>query len=228
MACASVERAVYPHLQVVPSERGRYTVGMLPSTRLATQNGENDPLALLRACHGRIRSFLATARRIAEAEGAPDQDVREAATAVQRYFHVALPLHVLDEDESVEPRLRGSGTEPGAGLDAALGRMTAEHREMEPLLERLVALCDELRGEPGRLSSLRGELRAVLDGVEPLMARHLESEEKWMFPAVAELDAAVRAELFAEFRGRRGANPQQGITPTLRSLGPKPGGPRCP
>lgn len=190
---------------------------------------ENDPLALLQACHGRIRNFLATARRIAEAESAPEQDVREAATAVRRYFHVALPLHVLDEDESVEPRLRRAEAGVGADLDAALTRMTAEHREMDPMLERLVALCDELRDEPSRLPSVRGELRAVLDGVEPLMARHLESEERWMFPAVAALDAAVRAELFVEFRGRRSAQPQQGITPTLRGLSSKiGGGPRCP
>ena len=48
-----------------------------------------DAVALLLECHGRIRAFLAMARRVGE------------AIQVHRNFTLALPLHARDEEESI-------------------------------------------------------------------------------------------------------------------------------
>ena len=59
---------------------------------------EEDAVGLLVACHARIRSFTATALRLSQAVGAEPSEVADVAGAVHRYFTVALPLHVEDED----------------------------------------------------------------------------------------------------------------------------------
>jgi iron-sulfur cluster repair protein YtfE (RIC family) len=154
---------------------------------------------LLLACHQRIRAFLALAQAAARREHTPDAEVVEACAAVERYFRVALPLHVLDEEHSVLPRLRGQAQE----IDAALAAMQREHGEHGPKLSALLAACGALRDQPrdarrkARLDAAAGEL--VRD-FEP----HLALEEGLLFPALARLPESVQATIIAELRARRG------------------------
>jgi iron-sulfur cluster repair protein YtfE (RIC family) len=157
---------------------------------------------LLLECHARIRAFLATARRIAEARDAPPGEVAEAARAVHRYFTMALPLHVVDEERSVLPRLRGRSAE----IDAALAAMVAEHQgHLGPLAE-LVAACATLSATPDRHGELAPGLLVTLGCLEPQLQSHLVAEEsvvisgmrRWLSP---QEDAAV----VAEVRWRRAA-----------------------
>src|SRR5262245_25640445 len=72
--------------------------------RLGTRaRKESDVVDRLLECHERIRNFCALACRLAE--GPPSEQAREAAAQLVRYFTVALPLHVADEEESIRPRL---------------------------------------------------------------------------------------------------------------------------
>lgn len=162
-----------------------------------------DALQLLLDCHERIRRFSALALKVAEGHAAPPAELAEAASRVERYFSVAFPLHVADEDLSLTPRLRD------AGLDSklpALEEMTKHHREVEALLETLVPRWRLLREEPQRLAGISAELlrdsRALADHLEP----HLLLEERELFPWARErLSPAALTELAAEFRARRGA-----------------------
>src|SRR5512132_579542 len=108
-------------------------------TRLGAPAAPDDAVGLLLECHDRIRSFLALARRVAQAGPAERDGVAEAAARVRRYFAEALPLHARDEEESILPRLRGR--EPA--VDAELAAMEREHREHGPPLAALVAACAE-------------------------------------------------------------------------------------
>ncbi len=159
-----------------------------------------DPVDLLQDCHGRIREFVAMARRIGEARDADPEAVREAARRVRRYFTEALPLHARDEEESVLPRLRGID----AALDRELAAMAREHREHEEPLGRLVAACRSLEDEPSRLEALRQAVTAPAAELEAHFAVHLAREETVIFPALRRLLApADGAAVALEIRTRR-------------------------
>src|SRR5512137_1703443 len=105
-----------------------------------------DAVDLLLECHGRIRTFLAMARRLGEARGEPAEAVSAAAVQVHRYFTLALPLHARDEEDSILPRLRGRDPR----VDRELEAMVREHREHESPLGRLVGACAAIGVDPGR------------------------------------------------------------------------------
>jgi iron-sulfur cluster repair protein YtfE (RIC family) len=162
---------------------------------------DDDPLALLTACHARIRSFAGLARRLGEAAGLAAPDVVDAAERVGRYFGEALPLHAQDEEESLAPRLRGRHP----ALDRALERMSAEHLDHAPLLARLIAVCERLAVEPGAHEAVRAELLSVSTALVEAMESHLAQEERDIFPALATLDPETQASVAREIRARRRA-----------------------
>lgn len=162
---------------------------------------------MLRACHERIRGFLAMADRLGSDEPATHDDVRGTAAAVARYFREALPQHERDEDESITPRMRGQH----ALLDQALDDMHAQHVTMHPLIESLRAICERIAAadEPHVARAIeRSELAAVLVELRPRMASHLAAEESFVFPAIDLLPFAERAALTGEMRARRVPIPQ--------------------
>ena len=95
---------------------------MFPAPAEAGQVGPDDPVDLLLACHMRIRHFGQLASALPGAQEAGAADVIDAAQRLHRYFTVALPLHVADEDESVRPRLDAHAPPPG--LRDAMEAMT--------------------------------------------------------------------------------------------------------
>jgi len=156
---------------------------------------------LLLACHGRIRMFLTLAKAIAEPDAGGREEIVEATERIRRYFLVALPLHVEDEEQGVVPRLQ----DRSPGLDAALDRMCDEHAEHVAPLRVLLASCDSLAAAPGDARARAALSRAaeVLgDALEP----HLAAEESVVFPAIRALltDEEQRA-MVIELRRRRQA-----------------------
>jgi Hemerythrin HHE cation binding domain len=110
-----------------------------------------------------------------------------------------LELHLRDEAESIAPRL-----EPLCDPDvaAALDMMLRAHAQILVLLSQL---CGEWRAillqpTPERCAA-SAELAIELG---ELMARHLDLEEKRIFPALAQLPPGARAAIAAEGRCRRG------------------------
>jgi len=101
-----------------------------------------DAVALLLECHGRIRAFLAMARRVGE------------AIQVHRYFTLALPLHARDEEESSLPRLR----DRDPLLDLQLDVMVREHQEHQRPLGQLTEACAEIGADPGRHRAQAGSV----------------------------------------------------------------------
>jgi hypothetical protein len=168
---------------------------------------------LLLECHDRIRSFLALALRI---PGAVEEDptlVAEAAGRVRRYFVEALPLHARDEEESILPRLRGADPR----VDAALAAMAREHLEHERPLGALVAECELLSRDPGRLRERAASVAGPARELEAHFAVHLRGEEEVIFPAVRRLlDPAADLAVVGEIRRRRGVvdAPQAGPSRT--------------
>ena len=170
-------------------------------TRLGAPATSEDSVGLLLECHDRIRSFLALARRIAEAGPGAREGVADAAARVSRYFREALPLHARDEEESILPRLRGR--EPA--VDEALAEMAREHAAHGPPLAALVAGCDALAADPGRLDAVAPALARAAAELDAHFAEHLRREEGVIFPALRRLLAAEDdAAIVRELRARRG------------------------
>src|SRR5687767_1769374 len=125
--------------------------------RIGSRAGGGDAVDELRACHDRIRSFTALARRLGETPGVPPGAVADAAARVRRYFAEALPRHVEDEEHSILPRLRGRSL----ALDTALAAMHGEHAAQGPREAELIALCDQLIADPTRHAAVADALTAV-------------------------------------------------------------------
>lgn len=159
-----------------------------------------DVVDLLLDCHGRIRSFSALAVRLAEVEGASDEEVREAAFRVRRYFMVAFPRHVADEEDSVLPRLLGKDP----AVDEALHAMAREHAEHEAPLASLLTACATLSERPEALPELRESLARDASHLQCAFEEHLRAEEAVVLPAMREhLSKEELEQILRELRGRR-------------------------
>lgn len=154
---------------------------------------------LLAACHTRIRENLALAKRIAAETDHPLEEIREAAQKVRRYFALAFPLHVEDEELTIAPRL----AKLGADIGVALTTVSDEHEAHRPLIEWLVSLLDRIVSEPQQLAKLQGMLAQTVNILGPLLEVHLEIEERVVFPALRKLGASDQAEIVAAMRARR-------------------------
>lgn len=175
-------------------------VELRTKTREPSAEASHDDVAgLLLACHDRIRRFLAVAHRLAVQPASPSE-IAEAATSVQRYFSVALPLHAEDEDLSVLPRLQASGPVAAAHLAETLA---AQHEDIHVLIARMVALWRELVRNPERRDQSSGPLATGARRLEALFEGHLELEERVIFPAVRALPLPDRVAIVAEMRARR-------------------------
>jgi hemerythrin-like domain-containing protein len=143
----------------------------------------SDIVDVLLECHGRIRSFIGLASRLAKADQPMHDEIRDAAMRVIRYFSEALPLHVADEEQTILPRLSGRSPE----LDETLKGMHHEHLEHEPQLQLLLQTCKTLQASPERLDDLRQTLLGAASTLEAAFITHLEEEERSILPAIRTL-----------------------------------------
>ena len=160
-----------------------------------------DAVDLLIGCHLRIRHFTASAVKLAHAQGASADEIRQAAAAVYRYYSVSLPLHEADEEETLRPRL-----DPIAGerVRHALLAMTDQHQGIYEFVERLMPLLQLLERNPDALPQVGGEMCSLTSALDEIFRAHLELEEAVIFPAIREvLSEGTRAEMLAEMRQRR-------------------------
>ncbi len=168
--------------------------------KIGSTKEPSDIVDLLLECHERIRSFIGLARRLSEAQNVSENEIRDAAARVVRYFSESLPKHVADEEESILPRLSGRQ----ADLDAALESMRREHEEHAPHLERLLEICRTLQVSPARLDETRASLAQAAVSLERDFQIHLEQEESTILPAIRSLlTHDEREAMLHELRARR-------------------------
>ena len=169
-------------------------------TRLGPPPTSADVVDALLDCHQRIRDFTSLALRLAGAQDAPEQEVRDAAAQVHRYFSVALPLHARDEEESILPRLEGLDPD----VDHELAEMMREHAEHGDPTDRVLGACLILQREPGKLPEIGPSLAAAARDLQRHFEAHLAREERVIFPAIrARLDQPTQEAIHDEMRGRR-------------------------
>ena len=165
--------------------------------------GLDQPFEMLHACHERIERTLALLGRLEAhvATNGADEQARQAARDVLRYFDLAAPQHHLDEERHVLPALRASGD---PALAALAGRLEADHRAMESAWAVARQVLEQVAG--GALTRLDAAQQQALHSFTQLYAAHIAAEEGTAFPsAEARLDPAAVQAMSADMRARRGA-----------------------
>lgn len=166
-----------------------------------TPGGFTDPFEMLGACHERIRTFAAVARRLAT-ETAPASQVADAARRLHLYFGTALPLHEQDEEETLSTALAG-GPESGRS-DLLFERLRREHREIEHVVGDLLPRWDAVARRPERVVHERTPMLELTEALSAAFAPHLAMEEEELFAlARRSLPADRLVLMLAEMRGRR-------------------------
>jgi hemerythrin-like domain-containing protein len=142
------------------------------------------PLEMLHACHGKILHQCETLQKMAGhlADKGCDQQVRQAAQDILRYFDSAGQFHHQDEEEDVFPALRLAAGSDQPKLHNLLGRLLSEH---------IVML--------GAWNALRPVLLQLADGANVLLpetlvgdfigsySKHIAVEERDLLPMAARL-----------------------------------------
>jgi hemerythrin-like domain-containing protein len=159
----------------------------------------DDPLAMLRACHERIRRQCVTLSRLAThlQEHGPDDDARQAAAEVHRYFNTAGRHHHEDEERDLFPLLRDDPR-----LAAVVDSLQQEHDDMERLWREL----EPQLAAPAAITD-RDAFERTVEAFGALYARHIAREEADLLPAAEQrLSDAQRRELGRRMAARRGVS----------------------
>lgn len=160
--------------------------------------GHREPTNLLLACHARLRNFSQLSLALVTRSDLQPDQVVDATHRLLRYFHVALPLHEADEEQTIAPAIAPFSS---AVHVEAVDRMRSDHQTIHGVLDALFPMWDRAERDPGALDA-RGlepharRLAATLDV-------HLALEESTIFPLIGKIEEAPRKRMFDEMRGRR-------------------------
>jgi len=163
----------------------------------------DQPVAVLKHCHDRIRKQLKTMDLLASPAvltATPDE-VRQAAGAVLRYFEKAAPQHHEDEEHDLLPMLSETARDADAALLAGLmPEVLDEHRQMEHLWGRL---------QP-QLAAIAAGKSATLDSADAsafgeLYLGHMDKEESHIAPMAKRIFSTAQMQRLGNaMRSRRG------------------------
>jgi pyridoxamine 5'-phosphate oxidase len=163
----------------------------------------DEPIAVLKHCHDRIRKQIQTLQNLLahlSAAGA-DLDAQQAAAAVLRYFSQAAPNHHADEEEDLLPMLKATASGDDARLLAELApRILAEHASMHVTWHALEQQLQHIAS--GSATQLSAE---SVQAFCAAYAAHMELEETHIATMAKRLfSAAQMARLGNAMRARRG------------------------
>ncbi len=147
---------------------------------------QTDPLGLLSDCHRRVEMFLGVLKAAAALDGRllNDEEKRSLDNAL-RYFREAAPKHTADEEESLFPRMRQTGSTEAQTALAELERLEADHRWADPLHAYVEGLGQKWLAA-GKLDATDATaFKEAVAQLGAMYARHIDIEEKVVFPAAS-------------------------------------------
>ena len=180
----------------------------------------DQPIAVLKHCHDRIRKQLATLDKLLAhlPEFGADEQARQAAAAVLKYFEKAAHLHHDDEEQDLIPMLRAVAQgEDAATLQALAPVILQDHKDMDAiwqdLHEQLTAIAE---GQSTVLSA------SAVQRFSQRYLSHMEREEGTMAPMALRLFSPEQmAQLGKAMQARRGiglASPAPAIGQAVADL----------
>lgn len=168
---------------------------MLPTETLLAPNFD-DPIALLLACHEKVRRFAHLSLRLDAhlAAHGVDSEASTAAGNILRYFDVAAPLHHADEEDDLFPALRELGD---PAVSKALDVLEAEHVELAALWRAVRPWLEAIakQGSPVR--------PVALNDFATRYIAHANREEAAVYPAAQRLARTTLDQLGKHMSQRR-------------------------
>ncbi|QKY05505.1 pyridoxamine 5'-phosphate oxidase [Janthinobacterium lividum] len=168
--------------------------------------GFDQPIAVLKHCHDKIRKQLTTLQNLLGhlGQNGNTPEAQQAAKAVLQYFNKAAHLHHDDEEQDLMPMLQATATGEDAALLATLvPEILADHQRMDQAWLTLRPELDAIAaGTDSQLSH---------DGVRDYAAAyqaHMTKEEGQLAPMAKRLFSAQQMEqLGTAMQRRRGIAP---------------------
>ena len=179
--------------------------------------GFDQPIAVLKHCHDRIRKQLATLGKLGAhlaAHGA-DEQARQAAVAIMKYFDKAAHWHHADEEENLLPMLQATAQGEDAALLARLSpEIVDEHRQMDAIWQSLHEQLSAIANGAGTALPTTQAQRFI-----DMYSAHMEREETHLAPMAKRLfSAAQMAQLGRAMQVRRGIIPATATGEAVASL----------
>ena len=179
--------------------------------------GFDQPIAVLKHCHDKIRKQLATLQNLLGHLGQHGNtaEAQQAAKAVLQYFNKAAHLHHDDEEQDLMPMLQATATGDDAALLATLvPEILADHQRMDQAWLTLRPELDAIAaGTNSQLSH---------DGVRDYVAAyqaHMAKEEGQLAPMAKRLFSAQQMEqLGTAMQRRRGIVPDAPEVPDAAAV----------
>ena len=165
--------------------------------------GFEQPFEMMEACHERVQRTLGLLDRLRAhvARHGADEQARQAARDVMRYFDKAAPQHHLDEEMHVFPPLVARGD---PSMLVLVARLQQDHLQMDARWRMVHAILEQL--ERAEIQAIPPAGEAEIDAFARLYGDHIDAEEQLAYPAAAALlDDGARDAMGAEMRRRRGA-----------------------
>ncbi len=135
---------------------------------------------------------------------APTEDVRAALETALRYFAQAAPKHTADEESSLFPRMRQVDNQEVRSAFSELDKLEGDHRTAEPLHARVQELGEHYLTNGSLSAAAVEEFRQAVATLSKLYKRHIEFEDKVIFPMAARvLSNQEKSVIAAEMAGRR-------------------------
>jgi pyridoxamine 5'-phosphate oxidase len=166
----------------------------------------DQPVAVLKHCHGRIRKQLATLEKLLVhlPEHGADEQARQAASAVLKYFEKAAHLHHDDEEQDLIPMLRAVAQgEDAATLQALAPVILQDHKDMDAMWQDLHEQLTMIATGAGTQLSA-----SIVQRFTERYLGHMEREEGTMAPMALRLFGPEQmARLGQAMQRRRGIVP---------------------
>ncbi|OEZ85575.1 pyridoxine/pyridoxamine 5'-phosphate oxidase [Janthinobacterium sp. HH106] len=173
--------------------------------------GFDQPIAVLKHCHDKIRKQLTTLQNLLAhlVQHGNTADAQQAAKAVLQYFNKAAHLHHDDEEQDLMPMLQATATGDDAALLVTLvPEILADHQRMDQAWLTLRPELDAIAAGTGVQLSAHG----VRDYVAAYQA-HMSKEEGQLAPMAKRLFSAQQMEqLGTAMQRRRGIAPEAPAT----------------
>ncbi|MDR7305989.1 hemerythrin domain-containing protein [Rhodoferax saidenbachensis] len=177
----------------------------------APQAGFEAPFEMLAACHERVHRSLALLQRLQQhlVDMGCDDNARQAARDVLRYFDIAAPLHHQDEELHVfPPLLLGADV----ALRAQVRQLMQDHRDMEAAWAAARQVLLAIAGHNAGPLALTPAQTAALDQFAALYGQHMVHEDGLVYPAAqAVLSVPALQAMAQDMMARRGVR----VPPTV-------------
>ncbi len=147
----------------------------------------SEPLAMLSACHQRIRHFcklLKDAAAVLQQQGA-EQEFVDACRRIHHYFSTAGKLHHKDEEKDIFPLVIRTSLK----IADLVHQLKQDHQRLDQLWDRLAPLLESPRRIPDPAQFAR-----LADDFATANIAHVDREEQDFLPIIQHLLSSAQLE----------------------------------